>query len=609
MIYSFDVFDTCIVRSCGKPDNIFRLLAEEVVQDKDESRLRAFVIERKNAEKTAILSLGKEAVTLNEIYDVFDLSLFTNMPKAQIKELEIALELCSFAPIKRTIEKINSLRSKGRILFISDMYLPDKVIQEGLTSLGIMQEGDCLYVSGSIGFSKYSGQLFDYVAQMEDIKNSVWVHHGDNLHSDYFMPRRKGIKARLVCSGYSTYETLIENEAKFFSSSLAASVFAGLMRAERLRGRSDDGGFVANIMAPLLVPFVDALLKDATAKHIRRLYFASRDTYVMYLVAKEFSLQYKDLEIHYLHISTKSVYPSSIYRADKLELSHILEHIGRFSPYKIMQMFGFTDEEISDMRHWFRLDEELCYGSIQANAFMEKLLESGNRAKLQTRCAAKRKLLIDYLQQEGFCGDDHVPVGLVDVGWRCSTQEILQKITDVPVRYYYWGVSSMRVRIGLSGPFISFYYAEDFGKVHGNNKFIEYYICRNCEGTTLGYKLADNGIEPILGERKNTLMDEEIHQNHETIQHFVHQYRQYKCLSEHSKELFHSLFLKVMYHFMQYPNKDMVVFLSKYLRWGNFFEKKMPVIIKLYPWTMTYIVVTYCLKNVSNHVFKYRAIC
>ena len=51
MIYSFDVFDTCIVRSCGKPDNIFRLLAEEVVQDKDESRLRAFVIERKNAEK------------------------------------------------------------------------------------------------------------------------------------------------------------------------------------------------------------------------------------------------------------------------------------------------------------------------------------------------------------------------------------------------------------------------------------------------------------------------------------------------------------------------------------------------------------------------------
>ncbi len=108
------------------------------------------------------------------------------------------------------------------------------------------------------------------------------------------------------------------------------------------------------------------------------------------------------------------------------------------------------------MRHWFRLDEELCYGSIQADAFMEKLLESGNRAKLQTRCAAKRKLLIDYLQQEGFCGDDHVPVGLVDVGWRCSTQEILQKITDVPVRYYYWGVSSMRVRIGLSGPFISF---------------------------------------------------------------------------------------------------------------------------------------------------------
>ena len=119
-----------------------------------------------------------------------------------------------------------------------------------------------------------------------------------------------------------------------------------------------------------------------------------------------------------------------------------------------------------------------------------------------------------------------------------------------------------------------FYYAEDFGKVHGNNKFIEYYICRNCEGTTLGYKLADNGIEPILGERKNTLMDEEIHQNHETIQHFVHQYRQYKCLSEHSKSYSIHFSSKSCITSCNTPNKDMVVFLSKYLRWGNFFEKK-----------------------------------
>ncbi len=103
-------------------------------------------------------------------------------------------------------------------------------------------------------------------------------------------------------------------------------------------------------------------------------------------------------------------------------------------------------------------------------------------------------------------------------------------------------------------------------------------------------------------------MDEEIHQNHETIQHFVHQYRQYKCLSEHSKSYSIHFSSKSCITSCNTPNKDMVVFLSKYLRWGNFFlEKKMPVIIKLYPWTITYIVVTYCLKNVSNHVFKYRA--
>ena len=91
-IYSFDVFDTCIARTCGKPENIFRLLAEEVVRDRDESLLRAFVMERKSAEKKAMLSLQKEAVTLDEIYDVLDLLPFTDMPKEQIKRLEISLE-------------------------------------------------------------------------------------------------------------------------------------------------------------------------------------------------------------------------------------------------------------------------------------------------------------------------------------------------------------------------------------------------------------------------------------------------------------------------------------------------------------------------------------
>ena len=604
-IYSFDVFDTCMIRACGKPENLFCLLAKEVVRYKDESLLRAFVMERRNAEKTAMLSLKKEAVTLSEIYDVFDLAPFTDMPKKQVEGLEINLELRSFLPIKDTVEKINSLRDKGHILFISDMYLPSEVIRQGLTSLGIMQEVDGLYVSGDVGLSKRTGRLFDYVAQAEGIRKSVWTHHGDNPHGDYLVPMRKGIKANLVRTAYSEYETLVENEAKFFPSPLAASTFAGLMHASRLVGMSDKSGFGADIMASLLVPFVDALLKDAIAKHIRRLYFASRDAYVMYLVAKELLPLCENLEIRYLHISTKSVYPASVQRADKEEISRLLENIGCFSPSKVMQMFDCTDKEMSKMGETFDLNRELRYGSAQADVFLEKLIEGSNRSKLQTRCAAKRKLLMDYLRQEGFCGDDNDLVGLVDIGWRCSTQEILRNITGATVEYYYWGVSNGRIAIGRSGSFTSFYYAEDFLNVSRNNKFIEFYICRSTEESTLGYEQTDTGIVPVLNGREDGLMDEEIRQNHEYVRWFARQYRQYACLEEHSLMIFRLLSLRIMYHFMRCPDRNMVAFLSKKLRLEHYGES-IPIIIRLYPWTALYIAIFYCLKKKFRSVYKYR---
>lgn len=603
-IYSFDIFDTCIVRTCGKPENIFRLLAEEVVRNEDESLLRAFVIERKNAEKATMLLLAKDAVTIDEIYDNFDLTIFTDIPKEQVKEKEIALELRSYAPIKSTIEKIEKLRDKGRILFISDMYLPDEVIQKTLTSFGIMQEGDHLYISGSIGLSKYTGRLFEYVREKECVRKSCWTHYGDNIHSDYFIPKRKGIKVNLVHTGYSEYETIVEDEARFFVFPPAASVFAGLMRAERLGGRNDDGGFVADIMAPLLVPFVDALLKDATAKKIRRLYFASRDAYIMYLIAKEFSPLYPDVEIRYLHISTKVVYSSSIFKANKEEFSHVLKYIERFSPRKIMEMFDCTNEEIHAMGQWFDMDGQICYDSKQADLFLEKLLKGDNRIKLLNRCAIKRELLIGYLKQESFLGDDNdVSVGLVDTGWRCSTQQMLHEIVCSPVKYYYWGVSHKR----FSNLFTSYFYAEDFDKhIYRNKAFIEFYICRNTEGSTLGYKSVNGEFIPVLAERIPTMIDEEITQNYEYVLHFARQYIQYDCLRKYSEDIFHSLFLRIMYRFMLCPNKNIVFFLSSKIWWRNFWEKKIPVIIKLYPWTAAYIAVLYCLKNISGGVYKYR---
>ena len=50
IIYSFDIFDTCITRSCGTGENVMFILAKSIVGDKDEALLHEFVRLRKEAE-------------------------------------------------------------------------------------------------------------------------------------------------------------------------------------------------------------------------------------------------------------------------------------------------------------------------------------------------------------------------------------------------------------------------------------------------------------------------------------------------------------------------------------------------------------------------------
>ena len=182
-------------------------------------------------------------------------------------------------------------------------------------------------------------------------------------------------------------------------------------------------------------------------------------------------------------------------------------------------------------------------------------------------------------------------------------------MVDAPVTYYYWGIADRRISFGQSGPFVTFFYAEDFDKlIYRNKSFIEFYICRTTEGSTLGYKAAGQTIEPVLAARKSDGMAEEVIRNQEFVMNFARNYRQYICLVTHSEAILHSLFLRVMNRFSLCPVKNMIVFLHKKILWGNFYSQKVPVIIKLYPWTVLYIATFYCLRNVCDRVYKYRMI-
>lgn len=571
IIYSFDIFDTCITRSCGTGENVMFILAKSIIGDKDEALLHEFVRLRKEAEFLAINDLCKESVNIYEIYTYFDTEFFTDLSKDEIIAQEISIETHSFVPIRKTLELIDQCRQKGRVLFISDMYLPDKVLFPQLVSLGVINEGESLYVSCNSGLTKRSGKLFDYVRENEHLKDFKWIHYGDDYHNDILMPKKKGIVAKRLNYSFSRYENMWNKEAQI-SCNLSPSILAGIVRSIRLKNyvyNRDE--FVPNIMAPLMVSFTLSLLKDAKKQNIKKLYFAARDMYLPYCIAKEFVKKFEGIELHYLHISTKVVYPAYIENEPE-EVLHVLGLLHDFMPISILEMFGFDENEIKDYESSVELYKLVSLEDGTADEFVHELVNEGNMTKLIKRGKEKRELLKAYLLQEGLLSNDNV--ALADIGWRCTTQDVLYKLfPDNNIHFYYYGVSADRLNIKDIGKYTSFTYNESL-KVPIEYQFcIEYYICRNLEGTTLGYKLDEKGLYVPVLDKVNIDDKEGIIYNQNVVLEIARLICQYDFLIEDAQFLFYKCALRTMKDFILYPQSHLVRTIESYLFFNHFGDK------------------------------------
>ena len=198
-IFSFDVFDTSITRILARPQDLFLLIAYDSdfqSIDSPEALKRSFHPIRVKCEIMARIDKGKGEITLRDIYrQMVDRYNIRGATAKKIMDLEIEMEKKAVRPIAWTIDRINKLRNKGaKIVFISDMYLPSDVIRQMLEKVGAFKEGDRLYVSNEIGFTKGSGKLFRHVIDNEKCAVSQLTHFGDNLYSDILVPFRIGMR-------------------------------------------------------------------------------------------------------------------------------------------------------------------------------------------------------------------------------------------------------------------------------------------------------------------------------------------------------------------------------------------------------------------------------
>jgi len=161
---------------------------------------------------------------------------------------------------------INKKRKEGcKIAFISDMYLDSKFLSEILKREGCMEDGDNIYVSCEHNARKDTGSLYDFVRK--ELQPDEWEHYGDNKQSDVIMAERKGIKTHHIDNAYRD--------------------------------------LASRFVVPAYLPYVLWLLKEARQQNIQRLYFISRDGYILQQIAE--TLPHDEIELRYFFTSRKAL--------------------------------------------------------------------------------------------------------------------------------------------------------------------------------------------------------------------------------------------------------------------------------------------------------------
>lgn len=190
---SFDIFDTLIERTVLSPLDIFSIAGGTVLGEDGAER---FLTDRKQAERIARKDAQNGEVTLDEIYACLPTAYGDMKETLKLAEIQTEFDCCK-RKIGMTDVYQYAITSGKDVYLISDMYLPQKTIEEMLSKCGISGYGKC-YISCEKRCNKISGELFKVVISENGINSSKMLHIGDSIKADYKGAKIAGIKAVLI---------------------------------------------------------------------------------------------------------------------------------------------------------------------------------------------------------------------------------------------------------------------------------------------------------------------------------------------------------------------------------------------------------------------------
>ncbi|MCQ2082682.1 MAG: hypothetical protein MJZ11_13625 [Lachnospiraceae bacterium] len=496
---SFDVFDTCLIRRCGRPEKIWDLMANRLFE-KDDARGRMSFVGNRSIVESRLLQRGLKCPTLAEIYEELNVAQW-GFDKESLMLLEMDVEKEELSPNPEMLSLVNEYRNKGyTVAFVSDMYLPVAFLKDVLISHGFCMDSEKVFVSSECRADKFSGSLFDFVFTQTKTKACQWIHYGDNRRCDYYVPKSKGVKAHLVSnSAFSEEEKRWLDDAKFYFHKHEIELWAGLSRLTRLQGtRSESADMAIDFIGSIYIPFVYWTMEESQKRGIKKLFFLGRDGHIFYEIAKQINSKYPEIDIAYLKISRKAIYSGMFVEGSADEFSATLGNSCDQKITNLLNQVGFDYKDLSEIIRQKYPDDYRLFEKNK-DSFFKDLLEN-DAAKFVENSKKHRTLLLDYFKQENVLNGEKG--AFVDLGWygscRCNLNYILGKEGYDSIPTFYWGVYD---KLLYGKPDDELYiFQKQFG-LNGSehsflNEFMEHYASLNSDGSAIGYLRKDK-MEPL----------------------------------------------------------------------------------------------------------------
>lgn len=540
-LFSFDIFDTLITRKCATPKGIFAFMQEKLFDveylplDLRENFYKIRVESEIQARNDYYEKHQSREILFDEIYEKMqkDYSLENNSIDF-LKKLEIETELENLVGIQENINKIKALINDGkRVILISDMYHTAETIRSFLSHIDPIFNDIKIYVSSEYRASKWNGDFYKKIKEIERIEPKNWSHFGDNKISDVKKAKQLGIKSFLY--DFPQLEPYEEELLAIYSEATDFQKIVGTAKLTRCFGQvkkhKEKYDFGASLAGPFLYNYIENILSEAIKKEYKTLHFVARDGYIPKIVA-DIIIKKRGLDI-----KTKYLYGSRLAWRVPCEENYekfvdimFDEYLNKLSLEFLAYRFCVNESDLITLTNFksskaiFSDEErEQLRKDFKENIKIKSLILDSNKNR--------KNLLLDYIKQEIDLSQNDVV--FVDISGTGRTQDFLSDyiniIKECTIHTFFMTTSTIDKPLGNS---IKYTYCTE-PKPHYH--FLEL-LYRSLDGQTIGYRKEGDIVKPIFENFfKETMVAWGFNEYLQGIIDFINNLMSYKTIKNNTQ--------------------------------------------------------------------------